>query len=84
MKQNRRDFLKTSGLTGLGLAAAGISEAHTNVDMNNSYGRDKKSYEQKFNMSGFGAPKLDTVRIGFVGLGNRGPDAVNRMNKIDG
>ncbi len=83
MKQNRRDFLKATGLAGLGLASAGISEAHTNPDTHNlEY--NKKSYAQKFNMSGFAAPKLDVVRIGFVGLGNRGPGAVNRMNKIDG
>ena len=28
-------------------------------------------------MSGYVAPKLDTVRIGFIGLGNRGPGAPN-------
>lgn len=83
MKQNRRDFLKASGLAGLGLASAGISEAHTNPDSHNST-FNKKSYAQKVNMCGFAAPKLDVVRIGFVGLGNRGPDAVSRMNKIDG
>lgn len=37
-----------------------------------------------FNMSGYAAPKLDVVRIGIVGIGNRGFDAVTRMNKIDG
>ena len=35
-------------------------------------------------MSGYAAPKLEKVRIGFVGLGNRGPGAVKRMSKIDG
>lgn len=35
-------------------------------------------------MSGFAAPKLDIVRIGFVGLGMRGPGAVKRMTHIDG
>ncbi|MCM8570348.1 Gfo/Idh/MocA family oxidoreductase [Gramella jeungdoensis] len=35
-------------------------------------------------MSGYAAPKLDTVRIGFIGLGMRGPGAVNRMSKIEG
>src|SRR6185503_2665376 len=37
-----------------------------------------------FNMSGYAAPKIETVRIGFIGLGNRGPGAVKRMSKIDG
>jgi hypothetical protein len=35
-------------------------------------------------MSGHAAPKLDKVRIGFVGLGNRGPGAVERMSYIEG
>ena len=39
---------------------------------------------QRFNMSGYAAPKIETVRIGFIGLGMRGPGAVNRMSKIQG
>lgn len=35
-------------------------------------------------MSGYAAPALETVRIGFIGLGNRGPAAVIRMSKIEG
>src|SRR5690606_10959110 len=35
-------------------------------------------------MSGYAAPKMETVRIGFIGLGMRGPGAVNRMSKIEG
>ena len=30
------------------------------------------------------APKLETVRVGFVGLGMRGPDAVERFTHIPG
>lgn len=33
---------------------------------------------------GLVAPKIDTVRIGFIGLGMRGPDAVERMIHIPG
>src|SRR5690606_10822509 len=43
-----------------------------------------KSYTQKFNMSGYRAPKIDTVRIGFIGVGNRGSAAVERMSYLDG
>ena len=39
---------------------------------------------QSFNMCGYAAPKLDVVRIGYVGLGNRGGEAVPRMNHIQG
>lgn len=79
MKTTRRDFLKVSGLTGIGLATTTVSE-------NYSIARDgtlKDSF-QKFNMCGYAAPKLETVRIGFIGLGNRGPGAVERMCHVDG
>lgn len=33
---------------------------------------------------GLTAPKLDTVRVGFIGLGNRGPGAVERFTHIPG
>lgn len=35
-------------------------------------------------MLGYAAPPMDTVRIGFIGLGMRGPGAVYRMSNIDG
>lgn len=79
MKQKRRDFLKTSSLVGLGIAGIGVHDAKANVNNNIVQPR-----EQKFNMCGFAAPKLESVRIGFIGLGNRGPGAVKRMNKVDG
>lgn len=40
--------------------------------------------KQRFNMCGYAAPKLDTVRVGFIGVGNRGADAVRRFNHIEG
>jgi len=33
---------------------------------------------------GLTAPKLDTVRVGFIGLGMRGPGAVERFTHLDG
>ncbi len=76
--------MKASGLAGISLASAGMINVQANP-LNDSNGEStQKSYAQKFNMSGYAAPKLETVRIGFVGLGNRGPGAVNRMRKIEG
>jgi predicted dehydrogenase len=86
MKSNRRNFLKLSGLAGMGIAGgAHILDVHAaspaNVEIKN---RLSSQDSKHFNMSGFAAPKLETVRIGFIGLGNRGPGAVERMSKIDG
>jgi predicted dehydrogenase len=80
MKQKRRDFIKTTGLVGLSMTSVGI----VNVKANDLEPTATTQRTQKFNMCGYAAPKIETVRIGFVGLGNRGPGAVNRMNKIDG
>ena len=35
-------------------------------------------------MIGFAAEPIDTVRVGFIGLGMRGPDAVERFTYIPG
>ena len=37
-----------------------------------------------FNMCGYAAPKLSTVRIGLVGTGSRGTGAVDRLSYIEG
>ena len=78
MKTSRRKFLKVSGITGVGLVT--VSENYS------VFGRDtiRGSNAKNFNMCGYVAPKLETVRIGFIGLGNRGPGAVNRMSHIEG
>lgn len=39
---------------------------------------------QHFNMCGYTAPKLATVRVGIIGLGMRGPGAVERLSFIEG
>jgi Predicted dehydrogenases and related proteins len=39
---------------------------------------------RQFNMCGYAAPKIDVVRIGVVGLGMRGSEAVERLSYIDG
>ena len=85
MKQKRREFLKASGLAGLSMAGIGLLPAEgKNAATNSSNEAARWASAPKFNMSGYAAPKLETVRIGFIGLGNRGPGAVKRMNKIDG
>ncbi len=85
MKSNRRNFLKVSGMAGIGLAGGGIVSAQAAASApENTPNHFDKQDGKHFNMSGFAAPKIETVRIGFVGLGNRGPAAVQRMSKIEG
>jgi len=81
MKSNRRDFLRLSGLAGISLVPPAFVKAGTENEIPLTNFRDPAKH---FNMSGYAAPKLDTVRIGFIGLGQRGPDAVLRMSKIEG
>ncbi|MFA6944677.1 MAG: Gfo/Idh/MocA family oxidoreductase [Pedobacter sp.] len=86
MKNNRRDFLKLSSLAGLGIAGGGMlqgfaAETHKPNPVDSLYGR---SGIQSFNMSGYAAPKIPTVRVGFIGLGQRGPSHLNAVSKIEG
>lgn len=78
MKSTRRSFLKISGLTGAGLLGTGSLLAATPAEQN------PKSSKQIFNMSGYAAPKLDVVRVGVIGLGNRGSGSVVRLASIEG
>jgi predicted dehydrogenase len=84
MKSNRRDFLRVTGLAGIGLAGANMIEGNATSLPGENSRRPYGSQSKHFNMSGYAAPKIDVVRIGFIGLGNRGPGAVSRMSKIDG
>ncbi len=87
MKNNRRDFIKLAGMAGLSITGANIIPVYAGSDEKgrNFPGQDfEKNHIQKFNMSGYAAPKLDTVRIAFIGTGNRGTGAVVRMSKIGG
>ncbi len=89
MKHKRRDFLKLTSLAGAGVVGTSLftgcntatSEAQPKDDVVRLAGRMRN---QQFNMSGYGADPIPVVRIGFVGLGNRGPGAVQRMSYLDG
>ena len=82
MKNNRRDFLKLTGLTGISLVGTQL--------LGNAAGLTSGIHEfhepggQRFNMSGYAAPKLDIVRVGFIGLGMRGPTHLKNMTKLEG
>ena len=83
MKSNRRIFLKKSGIAGVGLAGASILPVYSSLKVND-ISELQKNYKQKFNMSGYSAPKMQTIRAGFLGLGNRGPVHMTNFTLIEG
>lgn len=86
MTNNRRNFLKHAGLSGAGLLVSGMMQAYANTpeELDKIKGQSERKEPQHFNMCGYAAPKLETVRIGVVGIGNRGYGAVERLIKIEG
>lgn len=44
----------------------------------------KPVHQQSFNMHGYAAPKLETVRVGFIGVGSRGSGTVERLASVEG
>lgn len=76
MNPTRRKFLRNISL-GAGALATGL-EAKAG-ETNRS-----ESVKASFNMCGYAAPKLETVRVGIVGLGMRGSGAVERLAYIEG
>lgn len=91
MKTNRRNFLKTTGLTGLGLAGGSLLDGRaapegTQGKNDPALGRKKleRPHVQRFNMSGFAAAPLPTVRLAIIGLGQRGPAHLKIMSQIEG
>jgi predicted dehydrogenase len=88
MKENRRRFLRDLSL-GTAAATAGIPLLANWTPKDPEHGdnsmlRKLASGPSGFNMCGYAAPKINTVRIGIIGLGMRGPDAVKRMSFIEG
>ena len=88
MKSNRRNFLKTATFAGAGAVAGSMIQGCTPKEPVSNLAAIleavKKSHSPKFNMSGFSAPSLPVVRVGIIGLGDRGSGAVERLSYIEG
>lgn len=87
MASSRREFLKTVGLSGLGMAGASITGWKSQPGSKEGSGILKQlqqSHNQLFNMSGYAAPGMDTIGIGFIGLGNRGPTHLRNATLFEG
>ena len=83
MKNNRREFIKLTGIAGAGIAA-GCSRQTGSTESTQRTDPFPQTYRQSFNMSGYSAPKLDTVRIAVIGLGTRGSEQVRKLACIEG
>ncbi|MEX0685691.1 MAG: Gfo/Idh/MocA family oxidoreductase [Balneolales bacterium] len=77
MNNSRRNFLKLTGLASL----AGGSGLFSNRSEKKPF---VHTHQQRFNMYGYAAPKLDVVRVGVIGLGNRGSGTIIRYAGIEG
>ena len=82
-KKDRRAFLKSAVVLGTGIATFPAGSPGADPFMSSG---PVSGYlpGQAFNMCGYRAPKVETVRVGFVGLGNRGSAAVVRVNYLEG
>lgn len=68
MNVNRKEFI-----TATAVAAGATSLVGCNTT---------KSGSSQKNMCGYSAPKIGKIRVGIIGLGQRGSGAVNRLSKI--
>ena len=88
MKTNRRNFLKAASFAGAGVMSGGFISGCTPKEPVSNLSAvleaAKAVHSQKFNMSGYAAPPIPEVRVGFIGLGNRGSGAVQRLSYIEG
>jgi len=83
MSSKRRDFLKQSSLAGLALAGGALIHP-LSANHHERILDYQKTHQQRFNMSGFVAPPLEKVRIGIIGMGQRGPAHMITMSHIEG
>ncbi|MCL4114460.1 UNVERIFIED_CONTAM: hypothetical protein GTU68_038069 [Idotea baltica] len=65
----------------MGLGGSGLFFRKNPKENQSDY---KLYHEQRFNMHGYAAPKIDTVRIGLIGIGERGTGTVRRLAGIQG
>ena len=88
MKTTRREFLKISAV-GTGVIAGnmilgGCARKNADSQTDGNLIKNVLGDNRPVNMTDYAAPKLGRVRIGFVGIGDRGRDAVERMTHIEG
>ena len=71
---NRRDFLRTSAIAGLGAAAAGLAVTGCGP----KYGKGEARSSQ------FKVDPIEVVRVGYVGVGHQGSSHIKNLLRIEG
>ncbi len=90
MRTDRRNFFKIASAAGSGLIVTGMTTRASGIGNTPSepfaHTREvvDQEHKQLFNMCGYSAPPLEKVRVGFIGLGNRGPVNVDAMAYVEG
>ncbi|QZT35759.1 Gfo/Idh/MocA family oxidoreductase [Halosquirtibacter xylanolyticus] len=86
MKKNRRSFIKELSIGAGAVATLPLVSCKSTKEavVVKDTPVAKVGFTGHFNMCGYAAPKLETVRVGFVGIGDRGSGAVKRMSFIEG
>jgi len=77
---NRRNFIKTLGALGAGIAAVGAVRSAEAAATEAVASRPAAARY----MGGFAAPKLEKVRWGVIGVGTRGSSHVRQLAQIEG
>ena len=73
---NRRKFIKTTTMSAAVLTAASTLASCTDNNI--------ESISKELYMGGFSAPKLDTVRVAFIGVGARGSGRLRSLASLEG
>ncbi|HUH45983.1 MAG TPA: Gfo/Idh/MocA family oxidoreductase [Arenibacter sp.] len=81
MKSNRRDFIRKTSIAGMGLAMA---QGWSNTSTAEQLTKTPTPSPGAIYMGGFSAPKLDTVRCAFIGVGARGSGHAHQIASIEG
>ena len=77
-----------AGMAGLSLPAANALYAQSLEyeknfnDLPRQIEEYQKNHKQRFNMSGYAAPKISTVEIGIIGTGNRGSHHAGTITRV--
>ncbi len=89
MLPTRREYIRKAALFGLSIPTANsfydqaLAEERRFEELPDTIESYNKSHRQVYNMSGFAAPKIDTVRIGIIGTGNRGSHHAGTLSRLD-